>query len=137
MSQEGCRLCRPWHQGDYWYTTDQPPLAWAGWMPSTRCRDGMRTSAQPGHELGPRAATGRPTIGPLLALGALAGLGYGVVEIAGVVLGGVSNPIPFDDQPTSGSRCRPSRTTSPNVLAKLHVVDRSQAALRGREAGLG
>ena len=24
-----------------------------------------------------------------------------------------------------------------NVLAKLHVVDRTQAAIRGREAGLG
>jgi hypothetical protein len=46
----------------------------------------------------------------LLALGALAGVGYGVLEIAGVVVGGASNPVPFDIVPSTATAARTAST---------------------------
>ena len=49
----------------------------------------------------------------LLGLSALAGLGYGVLEIAGVVVGGASNPVPYDIFPSSATAARVATTPMP------------------------
>jgi peptidoglycan/LPS O-acetylase OafA/YrhL len=49
----------------------------------------------------------------LLAASALAGLGYGVLEIAGVIVGGASNPVPFDIVPSTATAARVAATPMP------------------------
>jgi len=49
----------------------------------------------------------------LLVLGGLAGLGYGVLEIAGVIVGGISNPVPFDIFPSAATAARVAATPVP------------------------
>jgi DNA-binding CsgD family transcriptional regulator len=56
------------------------------------------------------------------------------IEVLDLILRGRDQP---GDCGAPRRLTRPSRTTSANVLAKLHLVDRTQAAIRGRETGLG
>jgi hypothetical protein len=49
----------------------------------------------------------------LLALGGLTGLGYGILEVAGVVVGGISNPVPFDIFPSAATAARIAETPMP------------------------
>ena len=49
----------------------------------------------------------------LLALGALTGVAYGVLEIAGFVVGGVSNPVPYDIFPSPATAARVAETPMP------------------------
>jgi hypothetical protein len=49
----------------------------------------------------------------LPALAALTGLGYGVLEIVGVVVGGISNPVPYDVFPTAAQAARVAATPMP------------------------
>jgi hypothetical protein len=49
----------------------------------------------------------------LLALGALSGVAYGVLEIAGVVVGAASNPVPFDIFPSAATAARVAETPTP------------------------
>jgi len=49
----------------------------------------------------------------LLALSALAGLGYGVLEVAGVVVGGASNPVQYDIVPSTAAAARIAATPMP------------------------
>jgi hypothetical protein len=49
----------------------------------------------------------------LLVLGGLAGLGYGVLEVAGVVVGGASNPVPYDVFPSAAAAARIAATPMP------------------------
>jgi len=83
----------------------------------------------------------------LLALGALAGLGYAVVEMAGVVVGGASNPVPFDIVPSAAAAARAASTPMPvgvwvglgmevfATLLLLAFVVRAAAAVRTADAG--
>lgn len=79
----------------------------------------------------------------LLALGALAGVGYGILEVAGVIVGMTSNPVPYDTFPTADVAARAAATPTPagiwigfgmEVLATLLLVAfivRAFAAVRG------
>jgi hypothetical protein len=78
----------------------------------------------------------------LLALGALAGLGYGVMEIAGVVVGGTSNPVHYDIVPSTAAAARLAATPMPvgvwagfglevvSTLLLLAFMVRAAAAVR-------
>lgn len=78
----------------------------------------------------------------LLALGALAGLGFGVLEIAGVVVGGASNPVPYDILPSAATAARVASTPMPvgvwvgfglevvSTLLLLAFMVRAAAAVR-------
>jgi len=48
-----------------------------------------------------------------LTAGALAGLAYGALEIAGVVVGGASNPVPYDIFPSAATAARVAATPTP------------------------
>ena len=50
---------------------------------------------------------------PLLVLGALAGLGYGLLEIGGVVVGAAANPVPFDIFPSAETAAKLAATVMP------------------------
>ena len=67
----------------------------------------------------------------LLALGALAGVAYGVFTVAGVVVGGISNPVQFDLFPSAATAARAAATAMPvgvwvgfgiEVLATLFLL---------------
>src|SRR3981081_4329930 len=67
----------------------------------------------------------------LLALGALAGVAYGLFEVAGVVIGGTSNPVQFDIFPSAATATRAAATAMPvgvwvgfamEVLATLFLL---------------
>jgi hypothetical protein len=49
----------------------------------------------------------------LLALGALTGVAFGVLEIAGFVVGAVSNPVPYDFFPSAATAARVAETPTP------------------------
>jgi hypothetical protein len=78
----------------------------------------------------------------LLAIGALAGVGYGVLEIAGVAVGGASNPVPFDIFPSAATAARVAATPVPpgvwlgfgmeafSTLLLLAFMVRAAAAVR-------
>lgn len=83
----------------------------------------------------------------LLALGALTGLGYAVVELAGVIVGGAANPVPFDIVPSAATAARAASTPMPvgvwvglgievfATLLLLAFVVRAAAAVRPADAG--
>jgi hypothetical protein len=50
----------------------------------------------------------------LLTLGALAGVGFGILEVAGVVVGMVSNPVPYDTFPSADTAARAAATPMPS-----------------------
>jgi hypothetical protein len=67
----------------------------------------------------------------LLALGALAGVAFGVLEVAGVIVGGISTPVQFDIFPSAVTAARAAATTMPigvwvgfgiEVLANLFLL---------------
>ena len=49
----------------------------------------------------------------LLALGALAGVAYGLFEVAGVIVGGTSNPRPVRQLPSAATAARAASTSMP------------------------
>jgi hypothetical protein len=49
----------------------------------------------------------------LLSLSALTGVAFGVLEIAGAVVGGVSNPVPYDIFPSPATAARVAETPMP------------------------
>lgn len=53
------------------------------------------------------------SVSKLLALSGLTGLAYGVLEIAGVVVGGISNPVPYDIFPSPETAARVAATPAP------------------------
>jgi hypothetical protein len=81
----------------------------------------------------------------LLTVGALAGLAYGALEIAGVVVGGASNPVPYDIFPSAATAARVAATPMPagvwvglalEVLSTLMLVAfmvRAAAAVRAED----
>lgn len=48
-----------------------------------------------------------------LAIGGLAGLGYAVLELTGLVVGGAANPVPFDNFPSAATAARIAATPVP------------------------
>ncbi|TMF85647.1 MAG: hypothetical protein E6I08_13260 [Chloroflexi bacterium] len=82
----------------------------------------------------------------LLALGALAGVAYGLFEVAGVIVGGMSNPVQFDTFPSAATAARAAATSMPvgvwvgfgievlATVALLAFVVRASAAVRAADA---
>ena len=81
----------------------------------------------------------------LLAFGALAGAGYGILEVAGFVVGHAASPVSYDTFPNADTAARAAATPTPagvwigfglEVLATLLLVAfivRAVAAVRGAE----
>ena len=81
----------------------------------------------------------------LLALGALTGVAYGVLEIAGVVVGAASNPVPFDIFPSAATAARVAETPTPvgvwvgfgmevlSTLFLLAFIVRASSAVRAAD----
>lgn len=79
----------------------------------------------------------------LLTASALAGVGFGILEVAGVVVGAISNPVPYDTFPSAEQAARAAATPMPagvwiglglEVLATLLLVAfmvRAVDAVRG------
>jgi hypothetical protein len=78
----------------------------------------------------------------LLVLAALSGLAFAVVELAGVVVGAISNPVPFDIFPSAAVAARAAATPTPvgvwigfgmevvSTLFLLVFVVRASSAIR-------